>query len=117
MLAPTDREALGEQLAARFRAMMSLGLLDEVRRLRARGGLHADLPALRLIGYRQLWAHLEGAMSLEDAVGRAIIATRQLARRQLTWLRAEPDAEWVDSAEPGLIDGVTARIQGWLAAH
>ena len=117
VLAPSDRDAHGERLATRFRAMMSLGLLDEVRRLRARGDLLASLPALRLIGYRQLWAHLEGAMSLEDAVRHAIIATRQLARRQLTWLRAEPDAEWLDSADPGLIGGVTARIHSWLAAH
>ena len=117
VLAPADRNALGERLALRFQAMMSCGLLEEVRRLHARGDLHAGLPALRLIGYRQLWAHLEGVAGLDDAIGQAIIATRQLARRQLTWLRAEPDAEWLDSSDPVLISRVSARINGWLTAH
>ena len=117
VLAPADRKALGERLALRFQAMMSCGLLDEVRRLRTRGDLHAGLPALRLIGYRQLWAHLEGVAGLDDAIGQAIIATRQLARRQLTWLRAEPAAEWLDSSDPALIGRVSARIKSWLTAH
>jgi len=117
VMAPVDRRLLGERLALRFQAMMRRGLLDEVRRLRARGDLHAALPALRLIGYRQLWAHLEGRSGLDEAVERSIIATRQLARRQLTWLRAEPDAEWLDASDPGLIGRVAARINGWLAAH
>ena len=117
VLAPADRNALGERLALRFQAMMSCGLLDEVRRLRTRGDLHAGLPALRLIGYRQLWAHLEGVAGLDDAIGQAIIATRQLARRQLTWLRAEPAAEWLDSSDPALIGRVSARIKSWLTAH
>lgn len=117
VLAPADRSVLGEQLALRFHAMMNCGLLDEVRRLYQRGDLHAGMPVLRLIGYRQLWAHLEGRMTLDEAVSRAIIATRQLARRQLTWLRAEPDAEWFDSSDPGLFGRVSARINGWQAAH
>ncbi len=117
VLAPADRSVLGERLALRFHAMMSRGLLDEVRRLYKRGDLHAGLPALRLIGYRQLWAHLESRTGLDEAIGRAIIATRQLARRQLTWLRAEPDAEWFDSSDPALFRRVSARINGWLAAH
>jgi tRNA dimethylallyltransferase len=117
VLAPADRSVLGERLALRFHSMVSRGLLDEVRRLYARGDLHARLPALRLIGYRQLWAHLEGRSGLDEAIGRAIIATRQLARRQLTWLRAEPDAEWFDSSDPALIGRVSARINDWLAAH
>ena len=117
VMAPADRKLLGEQLALRFQEMMGRGLMDELRRLHARGDLHADMPALRLIGYRQLWAHLEGRMDLEEAVSRAIIATRQLARRQLTWLRAEPGAEWIDAADPGLIDRVSARIDAWLAAR
>ena len=97
--------------------MMHRGLLDEVRRLYTRGDLHAGLPALRLIGYRQLWAHLEGQSGLDEAIERAIVATRQLARRQLTWLRAEPDAEWFDASDPALIGRVSAHINGWLAAH
>ena len=117
VLAPADRELLGERLALRFQAMMRRGLLDEVRQLHARGDLRASLPALRLIGYRQLWAHLEGRLDLDAAVARATIATRQLARRQLTWLRAEPDAEWFDPTDPALIGRVAARINGWLAAR
>jgi tRNA dimethylallyltransferase len=117
VMAPADRKLLGEQLALRFQEMMSRGLMDELRCLHARGDLHAGMPALRLIGYRQLWAHLEGRMDLEEAVSRAIIATRQLARRQLTWLRAEPGAEWFDAADPGLIDRLSARIKDWLAAY
>ncbi len=117
VLAPPDRALLGEQLALRFQAMMSRGLLDEVRRLHERRDLHAGLPSLRLIGYRQLWAHLDGETELEPAIARAIIATRQLARRQLTWLRAEPDAGWFNSSDPDLIGHVSARINGWLAAQ
>jgi tRNA dimethylallyltransferase len=117
VLAPADRGVLGERLALRFHAMMNRGLLDEVRRLYKRGDLHAGLPVLRLIGYRQLWAHLESRMSLDEAVSRAIIATRQLARRQLTWLRAEPDAEWFDSSDPALFGQVSARINDWQATH
>jgi tRNA dimethylallyltransferase len=97
--------------------MMDEGLLDEVRRLHRRGDLHAGLPAMRLIGYRQLWAHLDGGVGLDEAIDRAIIATRQLARRQLTWLRAEPAAEWSDAMDPGLIDRLSARINSWLAAY
>ena len=116
VLAPADRAGLAARLAERFRTMMDEGLLDEVRRLRRRGDLHAGLPALRLIGYRQLWAHLDDGMGLDEAIDRAIIATRQLARRQLTWLRAEPAAEWFDPMDPDLIDRLSARINPWLAA-
>ena len=117
VIAPADRSLLGDRLAARFHEMMSHGLMDEIRRLHARGDLHAAMPALRMIGYRQLWAHVEGRMDLDEAVASAIIATRQLARRQLTWLRAEPGAEWFDALDPTLIDRVSARIKLWLAAQ
>ena len=117
VLAPANRTQMGPRLAERFHTMMSDGLLAEVRRLHQRGDLHAGLPAMRLIGYRQLWAHLDGGTALDEAVDRAIIATRQLARRQLTWLRAEPGAEWFDSLGPALIDRLSARIKDWLAAY
>lgn len=89
-LVPADRGQLYARIDARFLAMMDEGLLDEVRRLRARGDLHADLPSLRSVGYRQLWAHLAGACGLETAVADAQRATRNLAKRQLTWLRSDP---------------------------
>ena len=98
---PSDRERLYAAIENRFRAMMQAGLLDEVRKLHARGDLHADLPAIRSVGYRQLWEHLSGREPLDLATQRAIFATRHLARRQLIWLRAEPEIEWLDALESG----------------
>jgi len=89
-LLPADRAAHATLLAQRFDAMLAAGLLDEVRGLRARGDLHGELPALRSVGYRQLWEHLEGHGTLAEARDLAVVATRQLAKRQLTWLRSEP---------------------------
>ncbi len=95
-LAPPERAQLHQRIAERFAAMMRLGLLDEVRALYARGDLSAAHASMRSVGYRQLWAHLAGECSLEQAVERAIAATRQLAKRQFTWMRAEHFAEWLD---------------------
>jgi tRNA dimethylallyltransferase len=114
VLAPAGREPYFERLAERFDEMMRQGFLEEVRRLRARGDLHADQPSLRLIGYRQLWEHLERDTPLAVASQKAVAATRQLARRQLTWLRAEPGAEWFDSADPDTLERIAARIAEWL---
>jgi tRNA dimethylallyltransferase len=114
VLAPADRAALFERIARRFDAMLVQGLVAEVETLRARGDLHAGLPALRLIGYRQLWDHLEGATTLAEATLRAVAATRQLARRQLTWLRAEPGAEWFDPFETETPERIAARIAEWF---
>ena len=113
VLAPANRALLYERLTLRFEDMMRRGLLDEVRRLHARPDLHAGLPAMRLIGYRQLWNHLDGGSSIETAVQKAIVATRQLARRQLTWLRAEPGAIGFDSEDRQTPGRVAARIAEW----
>jgi tRNA dimethylallyltransferase len=94
-LMPVEREQLYERINARFDSMIAAGLLDEVQRLRARGDLHGDLPSLRAVGYRQLWQHLEGASTLDEAIDTARRATRNLAKRQLTWLRADPDITWI----------------------
>jgi tRNA dimethylallyltransferase len=96
VLAPSDRRVLHERLSDRFRAMMAAGFLDEVRGLHQRGDLTARHPSMRSVGYRQLWAHLDGEYALEEAEQRGIFATRQLAKRQLTWLRAEKGARWLD---------------------
>jgi len=96
---PGDRERLYAAIEERLQAMMRAGLLEEVRRLHARGDLHADLPAIRSVGYRQLWEHLCGRDTLDSALHRAIFATRHLARRQLIWLRAEPDVQWLDALD------------------
>jgi len=114
VLAPADRAALSERVARRFEAMLAQGLVAEVEELRRRGDLNAGLPALRLIGYRQLWEHLEGATTLAEASQNAIAATRQLARRQLTWLRAEPGAEWFDPLESTTPERIAARIAEWF---
>ena len=96
VLAPKDRLVLHERLSGRFHAMMEAGFLNEVKELHQRGDLTARHPSMRSVGYRQLWAHLDGEYSLEEAEQRGIFATRQLAKRQLTWLRAEKLACWLD---------------------
>ncbi len=97
---PRDRSVLHRRIAARFDAMMAAGLLSEVAALRDRGDLTIELPAIRAVGYRQLWDHLNGDDSREAAVEKAKAATRQLAKRQLTWLRKWPELKWIytDSA-------------------
>jgi tRNA dimethylallyltransferase len=100
-LIPADRAALHARIAARFDAMLAQGFLAEVAHLRARGDLHADLPALRAVGYRQAWQHLEGKFPAAELRDRGIFATRQLAKRQLTWLRAELDARAIDPLDAG----------------
>lgn len=98
MLDPPERAALHERLARRFEAMMAAGFLDEVRGLRERGDLTSRHSSMRAVGYRQLWAHLDGRYDLEEAGQRAIAATRQLAKRQLTWMRVERRGERLDPA-------------------
>jgi tRNA dimethylallyltransferase len=88
-LVPGDRAELHRRIEVRFDVMLEAGFLGEVERLRALPGMTPGRPALRAVGYRQLWAHLAGEVSLAEARDRGIAATRQLARRQLTWLRAE----------------------------
>jgi len=95
-LAPRDRTMLHQRLASRFHAMMAAGFLDEVRVLHGRGDLTARHSSMRAVGYRQLWAHLQGECSLAEAVAQGIAATRQLAKRQLTWMRAETVPQWLD---------------------
>lgn len=95
-LVPADRAALHARIAERMDRMLADGFLDEVRVLHARAGLHADLPSMRAVGYRQAWQHLEGQFDAAQLRDRAVFATRQLAKRQLTWLRAELDARAID---------------------
>jgi tRNA dimethylallyltransferase len=105
-LAPMDRAGLYGRIDARFLAMMDEGFLDEVRALKARGDLQPDLPSLRSVGYRQLWSHLEGECGLDAAIAAGQRATRNLAKRQLTWLRADPS--WTPL--PGLAEQELAPI-------
>ena len=99
--APRERAVLRERIAVRFQAMLEAGFEDEVRTLWARGDLTPDLPAMRSVGYRQILNYLLGGSSLGVMIERGVIATRQLAKRQLTWLRAEPDCHWLfDDEDP-----------------
>jgi tRNA dimethylallyltransferase len=98
-LVPGDRDGLHDRIARRFDAMLAQGLVQEVAALRALPQMTPDRPALRAVGYRQLWAYLAGEEGLGQARARALAATRQLARRQLTWLRGEAGVEVLDPAD------------------
>lgn len=98
--APFDRPELHRRIAERFDAILATGFEAEVQMLIARGDLSAELPSIRSVGYRQMWAYLRGELSQSAMRERAIIATRQLAKRQMTWLRTEPDAHWLPPAAP-----------------
>jgi tRNA dimethylallyltransferase len=96
VLAPADRSVLHARISQRFDQMLADGFLDEMRRLRSEPRLHPDLPSMRAVGYRQAWTHLDGATDEATFREQAIAATRQLAKRQFTWLRAQLDARWFD---------------------
>jgi tRNA dimethylallyltransferase len=113
VLAPPERATLDAGLERRFDAMLAAGLVAEVAALARRGDLGAELPALRAVGYRQLWAHLAGECDLATARSAAIRATRQLAKRQYTWLRAEPAAQWVGGTGAGVAGELAQRIETW----
>lgn len=99
-LAPFDRAVLHARIAERFATMLEAGLIEEVAALKARPELHADLPSMKSVGYRQVWQYLEGAIDLPELERRGVIATRQLAKRQLTWMRSWKYLHWVDSLSP-----------------
>ena len=103
-LAPVERVTLHGIIEQRFRSMMDRGFLEEVAGLRRRSELHPGLPSMRAVGYRQLWQHLDGEYGLDEALRRGVVATRRYAKRQLTWLRSEPDVTWFDSGAPRLAE-------------
>jgi len=105
-LEPQDRGWLHERIAQRFDAMLAAGFLDEVRQLRARGDLHAELPSMRSVGYRQAWEALDRDEPLASLRDRGIAATRQLAKRQLTWLRSLPERRVIASDAPDALERV-----------
>ncbi len=96
-----SRETLYQRCEERLNSMIKNGFLDELATLYRRGDLHPDLPAIRAVGYRQFWDYCAGRVDLETARQAALVATRRLAKRQLTWLRAEPGVVWIDPARPG----------------
>ncbi len=99
-IAPQDRSYLHQRIEKRFHQMMEQGFLQEVQSLYQRGDLNSDLPSIKSVGYRQIWQYLEGELSLDEAVERGIIATRQLAKRQFTWLRSWKELHWIESRQP-----------------
>jgi tRNA dimethylallyltransferase len=112
-LMPADRTHLHLDIADRMKRMLRAGLLEELRALRERFPLEARMPAMRCVGYRQAWEHLDGKLSLGEMLERATIATRQLAKRQLTWLRATPDLHPLDCADTAQ----TGKAIALIAAH
>jgi len=116
-LEPRERAILHERIAQRFDLMLQGdGLLEEVRRLRARGDLHLGLPSMRCVGYRQAWEHLDGQYDYAEMRERGIIATRQLAKRQLTWLRAMPERLVIDCDVADATTRVLAKVQAALTS-
>lgn len=109
-IAPENRKTLHDRIALRFLQMLDEGLVEEVRALRDRDDLLPTCPAMRAVGYRQVWAYLEGEYDYAQMVNRGIIATRQLAKRQLTWLRSWSDVEWFDSEDPQLAEQVQQKL-------
>ncbi|MGB3462253.1 tRNA (adenosine(37)-N6)-dimethylallyltransferase MiaA [Rhodanobacter lindaniclasticus] len=114
-LLPADRRVLHERIARRLDAMLAEGFLDEVRALRARGDLHADLPAIRAVGYRQAWEYLDGQTDAATFRDRAVFATRQLAKRQITWLRSDAGTRIFDPDRAGLGERVGAAVTLFVA--
>ena len=116
-LVPGDRAPLHARIAARFDAMLGAGFIEEARRLHADARLHADLPAMRAVGYRQAWPYLEGHIDAPTFREQAIFATRQLAKRQITWLRSELDARWFDPEQHGLVEAVARAVALFLPGY
>ncbi len=110
---PPERAELHARIASRLQQMMAQGFAAEVARLHARKDLHLELPSVRAVGYRQLWAWLDGEGDLAQATQKALEATRQLAKRQITWLRSEHDLCWLNSAGPQEVDVALRRIDEW----
>lgn len=113
-LVPSDRAALHRRIATRFAQMLELGLVDELCGLQAGYALHPDLPSMRCVGYRQTWEFLEGKISEGELLEKGVIATRQLAKRQLTWLRSMPDNIALDCLSHDLAQQVKNVISRWL---
>jgi tRNA dimethylallyltransferase len=114
-LLPSDRAVLHERIAQRFDAMLAAGLIDEVRALRRKYRLHAGLPSMRCVGYRQVWEFLEGNFDRGALREKGIAATRQLAKRQLTWLRSWPEIEAFDCLADDLVARVARTVEAALA--
>jgi tRNA dimethylallyltransferase len=115
VVCPQPRQELHARIEKRFHQMLDEGFLDEVKALKARNDLNPTLPSMRCVGYRQAWAYLEGKSTYEEMCAKAVAATRQLAKRQLTWLRRESGALWYDLAVQSAHESVFREVQNFLA--
>lgn len=109
-IAPAEKSLLHERIERRFDLMLKAGFEQEVQALYDRGDLHLDLPSMRCVGYRQMWEYLQGTMDYEEMVFRGIVATRQLAKRQMTWLRGWKDVTWLESGSDKNFDLIKAAL-------
>ena len=116
IISPKDRSILHERIALRFKLMLKQGFLDEMKTLMANPKNHKDLPAMRSVGYRQAWEYLEGKTNKDDFIFKGIAATRQLAKRQLTWLRKEPNAIWLDPMEKNYLKKLEEQVDQFLTS-
>lgn len=108
---PKERKTLHKRIAQRYDIMMKQGFVEEVKTLFLRSDLHEELPSIRCVGYRQVWQYLKGEIAYDEMVERGIIATRQLAKRQITWLRSWPDLHWLDTEDPNLLQSALKILQ------
>jgi len=107
-LQPATRELLHARIEKRLNLMLNNGFIEEVKELYELPGLTSKSPAMRAVGYRQIWEHLDGETTLDEAGRKALFATRQLAKRQITWLRSESDLKSFDPLEVGIVDAISA---------
>ncbi len=114
VVCPQQRSVLHQRIEQRFDAMLERGFMDEVQELYQRPGIQRDMPAMRCVGYRQAWSYLEGEISFDEMRSQAIAATRQLAKRQLTWLRQETSAIWYDLDAGSARESVFEEVAGFL---
>lgn len=110
-IAPLEREVLHERIELRFHQMLESGFEEEVKSLMARGDLHLGMPSMRCVGYRQMWEYLQGDIDYQEMVFRGVVATRQLAKRQMTWLKGWPDLQWLESGASNNISSILAKVE------
>ncbi len=117
IISPEDRSVLHDRIALRFEIMIEQGFLDEMKTLMAEPKNHPELPSMRSVGYRQAWEHLAGKTTFDDFKFKAIAATRQLAKRQLTWLRKEQGAIWLDPTQEGYLEALNQYTNKFLVQN
>ncbi len=114
VIAP-DRALLHNRIEQRFKMMLENGFIEEVEKLKSNEKIKFDMPSMRCVGYRQVWQYLNGELNYDDMIFKGIVATRQLAKRQWTWLRKEEDCLWLDSTKKGYLDIISQLTEDFYA--